>query len=69
MAEKIDDPLGFIDNLLATPHPSEDRLWMFTQGKIDKGIEAGLIERHISMCPHCMELANMCGWPKSNTKH
>ncbi len=69
MTEKKDDALSFVDTLLALEHPAEDRLWMFTQGKIETGKETQLIERHIDMCSHCMELANMFGWPESNTKH
>lgn len=69
MAKEVDDALEFIDNLLATPCPPEDRLSLFIEGKISTGVEPELIERHISMCPHCLELAHMFGWPKSNTKH
>jgi hypothetical protein len=69
MTDESNDPLKFIDTLLSTPHPSEERLWMFSEGKITKGTEPELIRQHLTMCSSCKELAHLFGWPTSNTKH
>ena len=73
MIDGKDDPLTFVDDWIndkvADLHPPEIMLSDFVSGKIESEIRVGLINTHLELCSHCKELANMFGWPESNTKH